>query len=169
MSYRNVRLSRHTDKHQPGFFPSDTMGTSLTSVPLWDCISQYYYDGSCSIREAVSLHFRGANGRERRGAAAQRAPQTLNISEGLCTSALPRARPFECTALHPRARNLVKQQTMLHALLLGPRDKQHKVGLDTLPPLLRPPPSCQHTACVGRCICGAPLWSPGCTASTQSS
>lgn len=46
---------------------------------------------------------------------------------------------------------------MLHALLLGPRDKQHKVGLDTLPPLLRPPSSGQYICRVSAVLLAGPL------------
>lgn len=110
------------------------------------CIRQYYYNGSCGRGEAVSLHFGGAKGRDRMGADAQRALQTfMHFRRTLHVCAPPCACSFEHPALHPRAGNLVKQQITLHALLWGPKDKEHKVALNTLPPLLRPPSPCQYT------------------------
>lgn len=72
MSYRNIRVLSHTNKllraPPPGLLPPDTTDTSH----LCSHIRLYNDKGSCSIREAVSLHFRGAKGRDRMGAAAWR-------------------------------------------------------------------------------------------------
>lgn len=51
---------------------------SLPAVPWWGCFKQRYFDESCSIWEAVSLHFRGATGRGRAAADARWALQSTS-------------------------------------------------------------------------------------------